>query len=90
MPCGGGTLAGAATGAGLAWGSQYGSSVMRFVALFAVVIFALPIAGCSLAIRSQGIEATDLSAIVVGADRETVEGVLGSTIDRVETETGRI
>ena len=63
---------------------------MRFVALFAVVIFALPIAGCSLAIRSQGIEATDLSAIVVGADRETVEGVLGSTIDRVETETGRI
>ena len=58
--------------------------------LLVVAVVALSIGGCSAVIVSRGIEATDLSAIVVGADRETVEGALGSPIDSVETKAGRI
>ena len=58
--------------------------------LLVVAVVASSIGGCSAVIVSRGIEATDLSAIVVGADRETVEGALGSPIDSVETKAGRI
>lgn len=64
---------------------------MRAKALLLVVaIAALSIQGCSLVIGASRIGATDLSTVVVGADRAQVESVLGTPETSEEIPPGEI
>ncbi len=63
---------------------------MRSRALIVVFCLSLMAQGCSNLMRGEGVEPTDLSTIVVGATRVTVEGILGAPIDSEAATDGRI
>ena len=50
----------------------------------------LLLAGCDLAIRTQGIEATDTSTVVAPSPRTTIEKALGAPLLGETTPTGSI
>ena len=63
---------------------------MKIPAIAALLVSLLALPGCSNAIRSAGIEATDMSPIQVGASRGSVEAVLGAPISSEKTDAGTI
>ena len=63
---------------------------MKIPAIAALLVSLLAFPACSNAIRSAGIEATDMSPIQVGASRGSVEAVLGAPISSEKTDAGTI
>ena len=63
---------------------------MRAFAMIAVLLLGLAVQGCSTAMRHEGVPATDLSEIQVGATRAAVESVLGQPVASSSTTTGKV
>ncbi len=60
------------------------------IPLIALLLVGLAAPGCSNLMRREGIEATNLSAVKVGATRAEVEGVLGEPVKRETAGAGMI
>ncbi len=64
--------------------------VIKQMAIAVVLLSGLGVVGCSNAIRSSSVKATDYSSIEVGATRESVESVLSSPIESTSFDEGKI
>ena len=74
---------------GLIIGARREPAMKPLVAM-AVLILGLATQGCSSIVAAEGIEPTDLSAVEIGAARETVERVLGDPVDCANADDGKL